>query len=225
MAGRGWPVGARRQWPPRESRHPRIWRQRDGAPLRGVFVVWNEWGNKRRFLRRRRCGRRRRREGPRGGREAPVVARASRRRRGRRGYRRGWAHRRRHRPGRRLGGRRAVDPRGHRSARGTPPDAMVFEPGLREQWADEARRWLLRAASYSLAATSARVLAALRVPLDLESGEALLAALCSSAAAAEGGTVAHGLVSDRRGTDLYRPTRRGPGARQRRVRAVRVRGG
>ena len=102
---------------------------------------------------------------------------------------------------------------------GLLPDAMVFEPGLREQWADEARRWLLRAASYSLAATSARVLAALRVPLDLESGEALLAALCSSAAAAEGGTVAHGLVSDRRGTDLYRPTRRGPGARQRVVSA------
>ena len=95
---------------------------------------------------------------------------------------------------------------------GLLPDAMVFEPGLREQWADEARRWLLRAASYSLAATSARVLAALRVPLDLESGEALLAALCSSAAAAEGGTVAYGLVSDRRGAD-YRSSR-GGGARR-----------
>ena len=76
---------------------------------------------------------------------------------------------------------------------GLLPDAMIFEPGLREQWADEARRWLLRAASFPLAAASARVLASLKVPLDVESSEALLAALCSSAAAAEGGTVANGL--------------------------------
>ena len=78
------------------------------------------------------------------------------------------------------------------------PDALVFEPGLREQWADEARRWLLRAASFPLASASARVLAALRAPLDPDAADALLAALCSSAAAAEGGTVARGLEFGRR---------------------------
>ena len=71
---------------------------------------------------------------------------------------------------------------------GLLPDALVFEPGLREQWADEARR-VLRAASFPLAAASARVLAALRVPLDQESCDALLAATCSAAAAAEGGAL------------------------------------
>ena len=45
---------------------------------------------------------------------------------------------------------------------GLLPDALFFEQGLREQWADEARRWLLRAASFPLAAASARVLAAPR---------------------------------------------------------------
>ena len=75
------------------------------------------------------------------------------------------------------------------------PEALVFEPGLREQWADEARRWLLRAASFPLAAASARVLAALKVPLDADAADALLAAMCASAAAAEGGTVLRGLGS------------------------------
>jgi hypothetical protein len=76
---------------------------------------------------------------------------------------------------------------------GLLPDALLFERGLREQWADEARRWLLRAASFPLAAASARVLAALRVPLDADAADALLAAACAAAAAAEGGTVARGL--------------------------------
>ena len=76
---------------------------------------------------------------------------------------------------------------------GLLPDALFFERGLREQWADEARRWLLRAASFPLAAASARVLAALRVPLDADAADTLLAAACASAAAAEGGTVARGL--------------------------------
>ena len=78
---------------------------------------------------------------------------------------------------------------------GLLPDALVFEPGLRKQWADEARRWLLRAASFPLAAASARVLAALKVPLDPDAADALLSATCASAAAAEGGTVAFGLGS------------------------------
>ena len=76
---------------------------------------------------------------------------------------------------------------------GLLPDALASERGLREQWADEARRWLLRAASFPLAAASARVIAALRVPLDADAADALLAAACAAAAAAEGGTVARGL--------------------------------
>jgi len=53
----------------------------------------------------------------------------------------------------------------------------------------------LRAASFPLAAASARVLAALKVPLDPDAADALLSATCASAAAAEGGTVAFGLGS------------------------------
>ena len=66
------------------------------------------------------------------------------------------------------------------------PVAIDMDENLPQRWASEARRWLLRSPSFSLACASAMTLVSLNVPLDDESFTALLAATCASAALSEG---------------------------------------
>ena len=77
----------------------------------------------------------------------------------------------------------------------TLPHAIDLDENLPQRWANEARRWILRSPSFSLACASAETLMSLNVPLDDEAFEALLAATCMCASMS-------GEVEDQRNNEM-----------------------
>ncbi|CAL55293.1 Armadillo-type fold [Ostreococcus tauri] len=67
------------------------------------------------------------------------------------------------------------------------PLAIDLDENLPQRWANEARRWLLRSPSFSLACASAMTLISLNVPMDEDAFSALLSATCVCASISEGG--------------------------------------
>jgi hypothetical protein len=65
------------------------------------------------------------------------------------------------------------------------PLAIDLDENLRQRWSNEARRWIMRSSSFSLARASAITLMALDFPLDDEAFASLLAAACSCASISE----------------------------------------
>lgn len=65
------------------------------------------------------------------------------------------------------------------------PLAIDLDENLRQRWSGEARRWILRSSSFSLARASAITLMALDFPLDDEAFASLLSAACSCASISE----------------------------------------
>jgi len=62
------------------------------------------------------------------------------------------------------------------------PRAIDLDENLPQRWASEARRWILRSPSFSLACASAKTLIFLNAPLDEEAFSSLLSATCMCAA-------------------------------------------